>query len=311
MTEYKSKTFFDIPSREWALTTPEAQFLQRTLPTELSTQLETLFLRTGLNSPEAKNVLSYVHKHSEITKSVRNRPSDAIPFEQIYRKMPPTCAIDEFYIRSKGAMGIYLRLLSLKDNLPHIIRQEIEKANLSRHEKFIVLNAGSGPSHDMIEVLHENPDLASRVRVFAVDFDRRSLDIGEKRAASLGLEASFTFISDYLEKIPALNAHLIIVIGILCPLTSRMSTRILRSIKSHSRQNGLIIYSTVQEEMIYGDPLLDVFMRGMNWTMDYKTDAEAERIGQASGLSIEGAFYDVLKYNRMTLGRLNGQNKHT
>ncbi len=40
--------------------------------------------------------------------------------------------------------------------------------------------------------------------------------------------------------------------------------------------------------------------------MDYKTDAEAERMGQAADWRIEWAFYNALKYNRMTLARVNG-----
>lgn len=70
------------------------------------------------------------------------------------------------------------------------------------------------------------------------------------------------------------------------------------------------MYSTVQETMIYGDPLLDMFMRGMNWEMDYKTDIEAEKVGQAAGWNIEEAFYDAMMYNQMTLGRLNGTETH-
>lgn len=70
------------------------------------------------------------------------------------------------------------------------------------------------------------------------------------------------------------------------------------------------MYSTVQETMIYGDSLLDMFMRGVNWMMDYKTDVEAEKIGQVAGWNIEGAFYDAMMYHRMTFGRLNGTETH-
>lgn len=126
------------------------------------------------------SVFQYFYEHSEIAKIVRKRPSDAGPFEQIYRKRRPSCASDEFAVRSKGAITIYLRMISLKDNLPHIIRHGIENVDLSTREKFAVLNLGSGPSHDMIEILYDNQDLAELVKVYAVDYDKPSLNIGKK-----------------------------------------------------------------------------------------------------------------------------------
>ncbi len=300
------KQFTDITDRKWALHTPEARFLRKNLPTGIWDGLERFFLETGLNSPEAAAVLDYLHQNSEIARCVRIRPSDALPFEMIYRKKPPSTPVDRFCVRSKGALGIYLRLLALKDILPDIIRCELDR-NPQRKENFIVLDLFSGPSHYMLEVLHENPDLAERVQVQAVDYDRRALDIGEKRAEHLGVRDSFMFIHEAAEKVPPAGAHLVLLIGILCPLATHTGTKLVGAARQHILEKGLIIYSTVQQPMLYGDPLLDALMRGMNWTMDYKSEKEAESMGTAADYHIEGAFHDALGYNRMTIGRISHQ----
>ena len=300
---FKTKTFFDIPNRSWALETPEANFLKSKLPREIWRNLQKTFLETGLGSIEAEALFEYFWENSAMTKSVKVRPSDAIPFEHIYRRLPTTSDVDEYFIRSKSAVGIYLRLLSLKDNLPHILRTGICEADLKENEKFIVLNAGSGPSHEMIDVLAANSDLAEMVHVLAVDTDEASLEIGRKRVAELELNNVFEFIAASFTEIPPAKAHMILLIGILCPLPSSIGEKILQSMLTHCRAEGKIIYSTVQEEMIQGDPLLDVFMRGLQWKMDYKTEAEAVRIAESSGWKVEGAFYDALQYNRMTIAK--------
>lgn len=299
----KTKTFFDVPNRTWALRTPEAEYLRSVLPPHIWENLESAFLRTGLDSPEAKVLFEYLHERSSMTKAVKIRPSDAIPFECIYRKRPTSAEVDKFFIRSKAAIGIYLRLLALEDNLPQVLRQCIGSADLKRDERVNVLNAGSGPSHEMIEVLSANRDLAKLVKVLAVDTDDTSLEIGRQRVAELQLEDSFEFRAASFEEMQPTGAHLILLIGILCPLPSTIGVRVLRSMMTHSTKGGRIIYSTVQEEMINGDPLLDLFMRGLQWKMDYKTETESERMGKASGWTTEGAFHDALRYNRMTIAK--------
>ena len=55
--------------------------------------------------------------------------------------------------------------------------------------------------------------------------------------------------------------------------------------------------------MIWGDPFLDVFMRVLGWYMDFKTEFEADFVGEKAEWKVEDCFYDLLNYNRMTIGR--------
>lgn len=305
MDKFISKTFLDVPNREWALETKEALFLKDVLPQQIWDNLKRLFLSTGLESSEAEIVLPYFLENSEITRSVKARPSSAMPFEYIYRKAKPLFEIDQYFVRSTGAIGIYLRLLTLRDVLPGIISKEIKKFALSKNGTFRILNVGSGPCHEMVEVLNDNPDLIEKVHVVAVDNDDRALNLGKKRAEDLGLSKTFTFVHKSLEEVYPMDAHFVLLIGMLCPVRSVACERILRGLLGHCHVEGLIVYSTVQEDMILGDPLLDVFMRGMGWQMDYKSNYEAERIGRASGWTVEDYFCDALGFNRMTIARAN------
>lgn len=301
---YRSPTFWDVPDREWALKTPEALYLESQLPEVLRGALRSAFLETGLDGDAAAALFDHLSHISALTRTVKARPSDALPFEQIYRRMPTSEGVDQYFVRSKGAIGIYLRHLALTDSLPHVLRKGIVDADLGSGEKFIVLNAGSGPSHEMIDILAAHRDLSRVIKVIAVDTDDASLEIGRKRVAELQLRDSFEFRQASFTEIPSACAHMILLIGILCPLPSSLCIQVLRQIASHCLARGTIVYSTVQDVMLQGDPLLDMFMRGLSWCMDYKTDVEADRIGLRAGWQIRNVFYDALNYNRMTIARM-------
>lgn len=312
IVNYVSKTFWDIPreTRIQNLNNLRTTDLKASLPHEVWNDIISVYLNVGLESPEARRVFDWICENSKISPAVAGRPSDAGPFQYIYRFDPPKTPLDEYYVRSSSATAIHLRMVALEDNLPGIIRREIERQKLGTDEKFIILDVGAGPGDAIRKALRKehHRDLADRCIVHCVDPDKKSIELGQKLVDKDGLSDSFRFhtmtMSEYSKKNGLAGAHLILVIGLLCPAKSVDCIKILFDLGWHSRPEGIVIYSTVQEEMIKGDPLLDVFMRILGWFMNFKTEEEAIRIGVEAGWIPEDAFWDLLGYNRMTIARM-------
>ena len=66
------------------------------------------------------------------------------------------------------------------------------------------------------------------------------------------------------------------MIGKFCPMKRRICEFILRRLKTLYRPGTIIVFSTAQKRMEYGDPLMRFIMELMGWPMDYKTDEETE-----------------------------------
>lgn len=79
------------------------------------------------------------------------------------------------------------------------------------------------------------------------------------------------------------KADMIMMIGLLYPKPTRVCKKILKNVTVFSRHNGIIVFSTVQNDMVYGDPLTDFIMRADGWNMCYKTDSEPDEIALESG----------------------------
>lgn len=309
--QWVSKTFMDIPRniRLKKLENLRTADLKMAVPPKIWKDIMRVYLDVGVESPEGKRVLEWICAHSKISPAVAGRPSDAGPFQYIYRFEAPDTPLDEYYVRSNSATAIHLRMVALEDNLPGIIRREIKRQGLKPGEKFVILDVGSGPGDAIRKALRKkhHSDLAKRCLVHCVDPDEKSIRLGEKLAKKDGLSDCFRFhtmtMKQFSKEVGLAGAHLMLVIGLLCPAKSEDCIQILSELRWHSRPDGLVIYSTVQEKMIMGDPFLDVFMRILGWHMDFKSEAEAKRIGLKAGWKPEDAFYDLMEYNRMTIAR--------
>jgi SAM-dependent methyltransferase len=266
-----------------------------------------VYFGQGTDSEEGKRVFNYITQNSRISPEVAKRPSDADPFQLIYRFEKPDTAIDEYYVRSQSATAIHLRMVAMEDNLPGIIRREMNRQNLGPEEKFLILDVGSGPGDAIRKALRKNhhQDLLDKVEVHCVDPDERSIERGRELVDRDGLAENIKFfcqdmVNYTIEQQP--KANLLLVIGMLCPMPNKTCLKILQNLHACAADSACIIYSTVQEEMIYEDPFLDVFMRVLGWHMHFKKEKEPQLIGQLSGWEPFSNFHDLLGYNRMTIG---------
>jgi len=299
--------FSGVPNRGWIFEVPVVKKLVSLMPLEIAVKFRKCFLEDGLKSPEAEELRIFFRKHSTIFRTVEQSPSSSETFEYLYRERPTEGEIDEYFPNGKAAIGIYQRLGALKIELPSIIREEIRRISLPKGEKFIVVNMGSGPGHDMIGVLAENPDLVERVHVINVEPDAPMLEVGRKKVESLGLSESFSFIAETCQDagLKLGGAHMILAIGIFCPMPKRVCVKVLKNLAPFIPFGGLIVFNTIQVRMVEEDPMTDFIMRLAGWRMGYKDDSEPFEIAKMSGWEPFYRFFDQpLHYNCMVAAHL-------
>jgi len=211
--------------------------------------------------------------------------------------------VDRYFIRAKEAIGIEQRLLALRQQLPDIITQGILRLTLTKGQRFVIFNVGSGPGHDLIEVLEANPVLQKFVEVVCIDPAENMLAIGERRVKELGMADIFRFVPKKFGEAGLGEAHMILMIGILCPVSHNNCVKILKNASRFLHPSGILVYNTVQTRMVMGDPLCDFIIRMAGWHLDYKEDSESLEIAKEAGLEPIHSFFDSLQYNCMVIAR--------
>jgi SAM-dependent methyltransferase len=274
-----------IESRERALLIPESRELLVALAPEIREVFVRCFLDGDTKSADAEIVRNFFRKNAEIPNIVETDTTSSITFEWLYHRRLADNPIDKFFCDCESGRQIFQRLIALRSNMPGIIRRQFEG------KKILIDNIGSGPGHDMIEVMAENPDLADIVNIRHIDPDSSALAIGEKRVKKFGLQNSFSFVNDRLESFSNGDTDIIMAIGIFCPLPMGTSKRVLRSLIKHLRSGGIIVYSTAQEKM-QRDLVCGYIMRLFGWNMSHKTDEQAVNLAQSIGLEFVDWFFD-------------------
>ena len=286
------KDFTDIPNRSWALDSSDSQALLDSLPLDIRNAFIQYFF-TKQTTPE---LIQYFKDNSSIFDSVQNDPGNALSFEYLYTRQVST-NIDKYFTECKAGHQIYQRLLALEENLPYWLTHL-----LHGRQVISVDNIGSGAGRDMINVLGKNQHFIDRVRIRNIDPNAESLAISKQLAKEMCVSDYFYFHNNKLSDVPAINADLVLLIGILCPLHRRVCKIVLKNIAPYVRTGGMVIYSTALHKMVLEDPLTDSIMRLAGWHMNYKSEEESEDLAKSFGWRVICKFFDEpLHYHCMVL----------
>jgi hypothetical protein len=289
-------------------------FLEKILPPEVLQDLRKVILSDGIESEAAFRVRQYFlsgdneNPVSQITRWVDNNPYNPRVFRMLYGEQDIISPLDKFFILTSGAHAIYLRLQSVIDHLPEVITQERKRLGLKENEKYIIYNVGAAYGLDTVYMMAENPWLRNLVQIVHIDPDGESLYCGQCYAEKLGVDC-IEFVPKKIEEASLGKAHMLLFIGMFCPMSTRRCILTLGFIKNFLVENGIAIFSTVQEKMLDEGAILDFIMWMAGWRMYFKTDNEPGKIAQMAGLRHEKAmdWEDDLGYNRMTVARVPGR----
>ena len=226
------QSYKDIDGRKKALESKESRRLVEKLPKGIKDKFIRCFLDPDCG--DLQDVTEYFVNNSEVTYITKYNPGSAAIFEYLYNRKAPL-DIDGYFMKCKGGIATYKRLIALEEKLPSIIK------DLYKGRRLLIDNIGSGPGRDMIGVLKRNPELADIIHIRNIDIDKKALDLGEKIAQELDISDSFSFIDKPFNEIEPRDTDIILLIGILCPLKLRVCRKILKSLLSYTRKGGRVI----------------------------------------------------------------------
>jgi len=287
-------------------------FLEKILPPEIFQDLRKVILSDGIESEAAFRIRQYFlsgdnkNPISQITQWVDNNPYNPRVFRMLYGEQDIISPLDKFFILTSGAHAIYLRLQSVINRLPEVIGQERKRLGLKKDEKYVIYNVGAAYGLDTIYMMAEHPEIQEFVQVVHIDPDEESLRCGQCYAERLGVAHCVEFVAKKIEEAQLGKAHMLLFIGMFCPMPTKRCVFTLSFIKNFLFENGIAIFSTVQEKMLDEGAILDFIMWMAGWRMYFKTDNEPGKIAQMAGLRHEKAmdWEDELGYNRMTVARV-------
>lgn len=278
------QSYLDIPDREWALNTDTAKYLLNLLPPHLQEHLKSYFLDNPFDNKQ--DLIQYFIHESSMFSITKNDPGSSIAFEFLYTKQVAS-VLDNYFIKCKSGHQIYKRLIALEDNLPGWL-----DSILTKKASLLVDNVGSGTGRDIINVISKNPEYQDSVYVRNIDPDSEAMQLSRMIAEEHNVAGNISFLVNTLMDVEPCNADLILLIGILCPLSIRKSRQTLKFLQRLFNNEGIVIYSTALHKMVIDDPLTDSLMRLCGWHMSYKTEQESVELAESLGWSVLGTFFD-------------------
>lgn len=249
-------------------------------------------------------MLKKILKASFIPRVLMKDPGTYKMLEKIYLEKGEN-EIDKYFIESKSGQA-------LRDRLNAVIQygiKNIPQMQLQLEiDNFKIVNYGCGTARDTIAILEglskNNQTDISKFTIDCIDINAGAL----KKVASLikvNKLQNFNLIKNNFLRINYQNeVALGFLIGVLCGLKIEDCIIILKKIRKHFMEGGLLVASNVSTTMREKDfDMAHILKNEIGWELIYKTSLELKYIFERAGYEWEGCFYDTpLKFHIMGIG---------
>jgi len=258
------------------------------------------FLGLPVNPGLEEYAFRYFIAHSIITSATVSNRGGSMTTEFLYDGLFLSSDIDRYLLNCKSGKAVKARLIAIERNLPKIIEHYQKKV-----PNVLIGNLGSGPGGDVIDVLAR--DGITNVRAIHLDKDEKALERGKRVAEDKGVAGLIEFVKgDFMRYNPPEKFDIILLIGILCPLSIEHSILVLKTIKGMLKKGGYILVSNSTSRMKKEDPFTCFIMEWTSdWRLVYKDEPEMKKIIREAGLTWEGCFFDSYGFHIMGLGSLS------
>ena len=251
-------------------------------------------------SSEKIAVVDYFRKSSFISKVLIKDPGTFKMLEVMYTGEMIQGVIDEYVFKSLNGQALRNRLSSVITEVGKIVQTRI-----NRKTGMKILNMGSGPARDTIEILVRNPHFTDFVSVDCADVDSEALQKGKELIQEKGFSKNFNFLEKNLMELSYRNEiDMGLLIGILCGLENRACVAVLKRIKRYFKKGGILVASNILETMLEQDPFVAWLIDNViGWKLVYKTTEELQQIFEKAGYKWKGVFYDEpTRFHAMGIG---------
>jgi SAM-dependent methyltransferase len=280
--------------KERFLETPEAKFLLESIPERIKNILVLGFLKGLFASeiPGFQDVINYFQKNSLIIPALTENPGTYTMLEKMYHFERVGYPIDQYFAMSMaGGQALKNRYDVVNNYAIHHIN-EVLRSN----EKCLMLDIGSGPGRNGVDICLRNHLFRDRLKIDCIDIDKDAIALGEALIKRYGLK-NISFVK---KSMTALNGHYpgtvdyAILIGVLCGLTFPERVGLLGKLKPYFKKGGRLIGASLLEEMAIQDLLCAYVLRETTgWGLQYPPVGELKKAFEAAGWHYVGYFQDT------------------
>jgi SAM-dependent methyltransferase len=279
--------------KESQLETGAARYLFSRLSPCVATMLREGFLagESGDKIPGWSDVVEYFQKNSEIIPALTANPGTFSMLERMYHFQPVIGEIDNYFLMTiAGGQALRNRYDIVNNYCVAILSKMLQK-----QERCLMVDIGSGPGRNGIEVTLRNPEFQSRLTVDCIEIDQEAIEKG----TMLVLENLLCNVSFVRENMIRLNGRYRgkvdfgLNVGVVCGLPYRDRVRLLKNQLSWFRPGGILIVAGLTEKMAQDDLLCAYILRETTgWNLQFRPVGELKQSAMEAGWKHLETFHD-------------------
>jgi len=275
------------------LDAPEAIRLFKGLPKEVSGILKESFLegRIAKNVSEWNIVLDYFQNNSKIIPALTENPGTYTMLEKMYHFEKVSGVIDNYFLESiAGGQALRNRY----DIVTGKACEHIEDI-LKTQDVCLMLDIGSGPGRNCIDICRKKPQLNHHITIDCIDINKDAIRLGRKLVKQYGIK-QVQFVEESMTQLKDRYPHNVdyaLLIGILCSLTYKEKVKLMRRLRKYFKPGARIVAAALTVEMAKKDLLCAYILREITgWGLQYPEFGQLKDAFIESGWTYEGVFQE-------------------
>lgn len=275
------------------LKTPEAQDLFDNIPQDVSQILRHGFLegQHGSDVPNWDIVFDYFQRNSRIIPALTQNPGTFSMLEKMYHFQPVWGPIDNYFKRGKAGGQALRNRFDIINSLAVFHVNEL----LGKQNPCIVIDIGSGPGRNGIEMCLRSPNFRNKVRIDCIEIDQEAVIKGRELLTQhrlTNIEFVQTSMTRLQKRYPG-NVDYGLLVGILCGLPHIERVDLLKAIKSYFKPGAKLVAASLLEKMAEDDLLCAYILRETTgWGLQYPALGKLRDAFEESGWKYEEFFQE-------------------
>lgn len=284
-----------IEVKQRFLETEHAKGLLASLPTNICNGLIEGYL-AGKNLADigASEVIRYFNDNSINIPELSEYPGTFTMLERMYgfdETLHIDNPIDCFF---KASLPAFTSLSARFSTVNEQATTHINKI-LENQEKCLVLDLGSGPGRNCIQLVLDNPEFAKRVEFYCIDTDPSAIRYGIKLVKHHEL-TNIHFIEKSMATLHRMYRHSAdygLIIGVLCGLNEEERIALLKVVRPYFKPGARVVGAGLLDTMLTLDLFCTYILRETaGWILQYSPIGVIENSFNGAGYTYEGYFQE-------------------
>lgn len=269
--------------------------LLQNLPDEISIILHDAFLE-GMslkNIPGGNEVIEYCLAQSEILPELKKFPGTYTMLERMYGfEKVINYPIDVYFTKSLPAFPT----LSSRYRTVNEIAKNYVKGIVNIQGDCLMIDIGSGPGRNGIDLLVYNPELKDKVKIENIEIDPSAIQKGNQLIGEHRLTKNIEFVPTSMTRLGRRYNQTVdfgLLIGILCGLTFEERVGLLKIIKPYFKSGGILVAAGLLDKMLELDLFCSFILKETaDWSLQYPPLGELEKAMREAGYDYHGYAQD-------------------